>query len=101
MQSNAVSIFSCGIALLWLPIAIRFFKAWRLRRNPLSLAITWMMLVASYLHTMVAMDETSAVLRSGIGVGLSAAACINFYLAFRWSAYKFRGQRRSDRTAMN
>lgn len=104
MKPCAVSLISCGIALFWLPITLRFYKAWRLRQNPISLAIAWLTMVVSYAHMIVGFDRAGGIPPIWIlslSVGLSATACANFYFAFFWAKKKFLSGRAVDRTSIN
>lgn len=86
------------LALLWIPIFLNFFRAWRERKNPVSLAICGIIAYAVYnnavsvgLYAFGGSPKWSTV---GIIV-FEGITCVNFYFAFRWSQRKFHSDRQT------
>lgn len=89
-------IASCILALAWVPVAFHFNKGWKVRRNPVSLAIWLMVLFCSYtniLFVLALLDQTSWQFFSLATHAVDMVILINFYLAFHWEAKKFGDQR--------
>lgn len=90
-----------GVAvLLWLPILLKFYKAWLGRHNPVSLAIcavilllVWSSIAGTWLVT-ESLDADTVIFAS---TGLSALVAIFTNVAFYWSDKKFSGQRKSSK----
>lgn len=81
-----------GNALAWLPILIRFTRAWRTRNNPVSLAICALIAFALYMPLYIAVTfpprwPTATVLTLGW------LSCGMFYVAFRYADRKFPSDR--------
>lgn len=96
---SIVAVLSCVLALAWLPLAIRFYRGWQRRRNPVSLAIFASALLYAYTNVIFALaltDQASwhffAIATHVFGV----VVVINFYVSFYWSDKKFEGERRGD-----
>lgn len=92
---------SLVLAVLWIPLGVRFLRAWRGRRNPVSLAIFMTTLLLVYnntLYALAALGHTSwmffAVARHVFGL----VVVVNFYLAFHWSDTRFADMRRHPKT---
>lgn len=95
-MTTTFSIIAAVLALAWLPIVRKFFRAWKSRKNPVSLAISWLILVFAYghaLYVLVASFEADRIWVQTIGLAFSAIACVNFYVSFYWSEHKFTDQR--------
>jgi hypothetical protein len=88
-EAVAVTL-SIVLGLLWVPIGYFFYKSWRERRNPISLAIvglifvsiwtdvtTWLLLHVNWKITLVALRAVNAL------------AMVNFYLSIRWANRKW------------
>jgi hypothetical protein len=86
-----------GLAvLLWLPILLKFYKAWLGRHNPVSLAIcaviillVWSTVAGAWLVT-GSLDADVVVL---VTSGMSATVAAFAHIAFYWSDRKFVGTR--------
>lgn len=85
-------VFALVVALGWLPVLIRFFRSWRERANPISLAICVLISVALYLPVYGAATLEPLWPRATISV-LSAVACGTFYAAFWWAKKRFLNSR--------
>ena len=87
-----------GIAvLLWLPILLKFYKAWLGRHNPVSLAIcalilllVWSSVAGAWLVT-GSLDADVVIL---VSTGMSALVAAFSHVAFYWSDKRFVGQRK-------
>lgn len=94
----ALILSSSVLALVWLPLAIRFKRGWETRKNPVSLAICAAMLLFTYTHVLFAFaiaGETSWRFFSVATHVFNAIVVVNFYAAFRWSDKKFADTRRN------
>jgi hypothetical protein len=95
--STALLIASCVLAVAWLPLAARFNRGWRTRKNPVSLAICAAALLFAYTNVLFAFAlagqaswEFSAIATHAF----DAVVVVNFYVAFRWSDRRFADERR-------
>ena len=96
-----LSVLSILLAVAWLPIIGTFYVAWRNRKNPVSLAICWHVLVVSYSHLLYVLVTTFEADHYGVSIvslGFSLLACLNFYVSFYWSEHKFHDQRNNPST---
>jgi hypothetical protein len=96
---TAVVILSCALALAWLPIAIRFLRGWKSRKNPVSLAIFAALLLFAYTNILFAMALTDQCSWSFFAIAthaFDAVVILNFYVSFYWSDKKFEGTRHGD-----
>lgn len=86
------------IAAAWIPIMQNFFRSWRARHNPVSLAICGIILHSIYANSVcVGMYAFGVDLRwATIAICIvNALACGNFYLAMIWAERRFPSDRRS------
>jgi len=83
--------------LVWIPVLIRFFRAWQNRKNPVSLAICAMIATAVWeavAHVWMADNNISErVLMVAFSL-VSILVALNFHLAFYWSRRKFPEERK-------
>lgn len=96
---SGLVVVSCVLALAWLPIAVRFNRAWKDRKNPVSLAICAAVLLFAYTNILFAFALSSRSSWDFFAVAthvFDAIVVINFYVCFRWSDKKFHGTRDSD-----
>jgi len=95
VPENAVSLgIACGLALAWLPVFLRFVRAWRARSNPISLAICALIFFAIYIPVYIAgmfppSWPTATVLT------IDALSCALFYVTFRYADRKFPDTRKN------
>jgi hypothetical protein len=85
-------ILSVVVALAWLPLLLRFFRGWRNRRNPVSLAICAALCLFTYtnvLFLLVLLDSTSWRFFAWATHVFEVIVLVNFYVAFKWSSIKF------------
>lgn len=85
------------LALAWIPVGLFFWKSWRTRRSPLSLAICALVgyPVFTNLSTFVFLSEPVASSVAGMIVA-NFVLLLNFFLCFRLQK-RFPDQRRSDK----
>jgi hypothetical protein len=82
--------FALGVALAWVPILIKFFRSWRARSNPISLAICLLIGLAGYVPVYVAVMFASASIWSiATVIGTDGIICFGFHGAVMWSAKRF------------
>ena len=90
-------IASIVAAALWLPIFIHFYRAWRKRKNPISLSICGIVVFVAY-SLLMRPYETKAdpevVLWTAYAAG--SATALFFYAAAWEAAHRFRGNRHED-----
>lgn len=87
------------LSLAWLPLAMKFQRAWQVRKNPVSLAICATALLLAYTNVIFAfamVGETSWRFYAIATRALELVVLVNFFVAFRWSDAKFAGARKSD-----
>ncbi len=97
-MNTALIAVSCVLALAWLPLAVRFNRGWRYRRNPVSLAICAAMLLFTYTNVLFAFtlaDQTTWRFFAVATHVFDVVVVVNFYIAFRWSDRKFVDARRA------
>jgi hypothetical protein len=79
-------------ALLWVPVLIKFWRAWRARRNPISLAIAGLAAFAAWTCALPHWVFSVEVDRTWLGWGvtvLNLAVASNFYVAIHRAKGKF------------
>jgi hypothetical protein len=83
---------------LWVPIFLRFYRAWTTRRNPISLSICaaiTLIIWESGSGLWVVMGQVGAELAAVVVGGLSLAIGLWFHIAFFVSERRFGDSRRS------
>lgn len=93
----ALIIAASVLALAWLPLAVRFSRGWKTRKNPVSLAICAAMLLFAYTEVLFAFAISGETTLRFFAVAthvFNAIVVVNFYVAFRWSDTKFVNARR-------
>jgi len=89
-------IVALVIALAWLPVLIKFFRSWRERTNPVSLAICVLVGSSIYLPVYAALLlPASWPLATFLAV--DGLACSSFYAAFWWTRKRFHDSRSDSR----
>jgi len=81
-----------AIALAWLPMVIKFFRSWRARGNPISLAICILIGLAVYLpvYAVIVLPPSWPLATMVVVSGL---VCACFYGALFWAQRRFRDGR--------
>lgn len=96
MLYPAVPITALVCALGWLPVLLRFFRSWRARGNPISLAICVLVIYALYMPVyMTSTLKVSWPLATLVATDL--IACLTFYATIYYAAQKFPETRSSGK----
>lgn len=88
---------SCLLAVAWIPLAVRFNRGWRSRKNPVSLAICAATLLFTYTNVLFAFALAHETTWNFFAVAthvIDFVVVVNFYVAFRWSDKRFAEARR-------
>lgn len=97
MRDLLVFLGTVVVALGWIPILLKFFRAWRTRSNPVSLAICGLIVFGVYSNVVtiaVSMTQGNMAVANTITWGFNVLSCVNFYFAFRWADKRFNNDRR-------
>jgi hypothetical protein len=88
VNQEAVPIATLVVALAWIPVLLRFFRSWRARGNPISLAICVMITraiyVPVYLTTTLPLSWPIATM-----VAIDVITCATFYTTIHYASKKF------------
>lgn len=91
-------VIAAGVlTLAWLPLAVRFNRGWKTRKNPVSLAICAVVLLFAYSDIMYVLAISDVTTWRFFAIAthvFEAIVVVNFYVAFHWSDKKFESQRR-------
>lgn len=96
---TAIVVLSYALGLAWLPLAIRFYRGWKFRKNPVSLAIFAACLLFTYTNILFALaltDQTTWRFFTIASHAFDGVVVLNFYVSFYWSDKKFEGARSGD-----
>lgn len=89
-----LSVVSIVLAIAWHFVAVHFWKAWKLRKSPLSLAICALIGYPIFTNTssmiFIYQDPRLSV---GIMLLANAVLLINFWVCFRWQKERFQEER--------
>lgn len=99
-MTYALVTASVVLAAAWLPLAARFLRGWRNRKNPVSLAICAALCLFAYSNVMfalVVLDSTTLRFLAIASHAFELVVVVNFYAAFRWSAKRFPEARGESR----
>jgi hypothetical protein len=80
------------LAVAWLPLAWRFLRGWRNRKNPVSLAICAAIGLSVYVNIMLVLALAGRTSWEFFVVATRVFDLIvvaNFYVAFHWSKKRF------------
>ena len=94
-----LTLLSGALALAWIPLALRFSRGWKTRKNPVSLAICAATLQFTYTNVLFALalsHETTWRFFAIATHSFELIVVVNFYVAFRWSDKKFVDARREN-----
>lgn len=97
MSVELFTIIAAVLSIGWLPILIKFLRAWRARGNPVSLAICLVIILVIYTDVvslaLYAFNGNPAWSMSAI-CGFNLLVCANFYVAIRWADKHFPNTRK-------
>lgn len=96
---TAIVVLSCVLGLAWLPLAFRFYRGWKHRKNPVSLAIFAACLLFTYTNFLFALaltDQTTWRFFAIASHVFDGIVVLNFYVSFYWSDKKFESARQCD-----
>ena len=80
------------VVLMWIPLLLRFYRAWRDRASPISLAICMLILATIYAPIWVLIEPS----RTRLWIGLTAVdtmAGAFFYVTLFWNQKRFSPHR--------
>ncbi len=86
------------LTIAWVPVLVRFFRNWRARSNPISLAIFF--LVAGSVYQSFVPLITGSVDPVGAALvvqAVNAVTCLFFHISFSWARKRWT-DRSTDRT---
>lgn len=96
-MTTLLAIVSLAFAVGWVPLALRFSRGWKTRKNPVSLAICLATLLFAYtnvLFALVLMGQTTWLYFAVATHTFDLIVLVNFYISFHWSDKRFANQRR-------
>ncbi len=92
-MSVALLCLSAVLAIAWLPVLFQFFRNWRSRNNPISLAICFVVAFAVYLcfQPFIGLfgQEADPKVTALAIQAANTAACVFFHISFGWARRKF------------
>jgi hypothetical protein len=91
-MTTTLTALSIALAIAWLPLAWRFLRGWRNRKNPVSLAICASLCLFAYTNVMfvlIALDGATWEFFNIATHVFNIIVVVNFYVAFKWSEKKF------------
>lgn len=98
MWTIVVVAITAILAVAWVPIGIHFWRAWKLRGAPLSLAICGLVGFQIYLNsgTWLFFQNDPRWVSGVVAVG-NLAILLNFWLCFKWQKIRFPDERINTR----
>lgn len=81
-----------AIAMAWIPLLLKFFRSWRDRANPISLAICFLIILASYSPLWVSLGPEKPWSWAGLLV-IDSLVCGSFYVALLMARRRFPDSR--------
>jgi hypothetical protein len=100
-MTYALAATSVALAIAWLPLALRFLRGWKNRRNPVSLAICAALCLFMYTNVMLGIVLIDGASWNFFVIATHVFHLIvvaNFYVAFKWSERRFPDQRHRTRS---
>jgi membrane protein YdbS with pleckstrin-like domain len=87
----ALLVTSAILAVAWIPVLVRFFRNWRTRANPISLAICFLVAFSIYLCFVpfLGPSNNDPLLTALVIEGVNAVTCLFFYVSFGWARRKW------------
>lgn len=87
-----------AVVLGWIPVLARFFRSWRDRSNPISLAICVLIAEALYLPIYLALERVSSWILATV-CAVNMIVCGTFHAAFWWADKRFQSTRNGSQRA--
>lgn len=85
-MSVALLVLSSVLALAWIPILVKFFRNWRGRANPISLAICFIIAFAIYICLVPFFGiHSDPLVTVGVVQAVNAVTCLFFHISFGWA----------------
>ena len=97
-MNTLLVIVSSVLAIAWLPLAARFNRGWKNRKNPVSLAICIALIMFAYTNALFVLALSDQITWRFLSLAthvFSIFAVTNFYVCFYWSDKKFQDSRRA------
>lgn len=88
MPQAVVSLAALVVALAWIPVLLRFFRSWRARGNPISLAICVLVFYALYAPVYLTGSLPSSWPIAAV-VATDLITCVTFYATIHYASKKF------------
>lgn len=86
----AIVVLSAILAAAWVPIAVHFWKSWKRRGSPLSLAICALIGFPIFTNVSSAVFLTGNEVQTVLAmVGTNMLLLLNFAICFRWQKERF------------
>jgi hypothetical protein len=88
----ALTAVTIALAIAWIPLAWRFLRGWRNRKNPVSLAICAALCLFTYTNVLLALELNDGASWEFFAIAtrvFDVIVVVNFYVAFKWSAKRF------------
>jgi len=104
MSSNEIAlvVVSAVLAAAWVPVGVHFWRSWKHRGSPLSLAICGLVGFPVFTNASTAIflngDEVQTVLAM---VGTNFLLLLNFMICFKWQKQRFPDARTGPSTSTN
>lgn len=90
-------VLSLALAAAWVPIFVRFLRAWKARKNPVSLAICAtisFLIYRTIVPVLVELNLGTWPVAEDLTLLFNGFALMNFYVSFHWSSQRFPDARR-------
>jgi len=84
-MSVALMCLAVVLAIAWLPILIKFFRNWRNRANPISLAICFVVAFAMYTCLIPMVGGSDPQVTALVVQIVNAVTCLFFHVSFGWA----------------
>lgn len=98
MSGELFTLIAAILSIAWIPILLKFYRAWTSRRNPVSLAICLVIAYVVYNNIVdlavyaFAGDPTWSM---GALNAFNLLICVNFYVAIFWAKKHFGETRKN------
>ena len=95
MEFPSEPIAAAIVALAWIPVFLRFFRSWRTRGNPISMAICVLVVYALYVPIFMTASLPPSWPPVTV-IAVDAIVCMTFYGTFHFADRKFPDDRRES-----